>query len=69
MGIVITVSVFAFLCFITFLCFIFSSKILAVTGQGALNIITRLMGLILAVIGVQMIIIGITGAFKILGAG
>jgi len=69
MGIVITVSVFAFLCFITFLCFIFSSKILAVTGQGALSIITRLMGLILAVIGVQMIIIGITGAFKILGAG
>ena len=69
MGIVITVSVFAFLCFITFLCFIFSSKILAVTGQGALNIITRLMGLILAVIGVQMIIIGIKGAFDMLGAG
>lgn len=68
-GIVITVSVFAVMCFITFLCFIFSSKILAVIGQGALGIITRLMGLILAVIGVQMTIAGITGAFNISGVG
>ena len=64
-GIIITVSVFAVLCFITFLCFIFSSKILAVIGEGGLSIITRLMGLILAVIGVQMLIIGITQAFNI----
>ncbi|MDZ4262712.1 MAG: MarC family protein, partial [Pseudomonadota bacterium] len=68
-GIVITVSVFAVMCFITFLCFIFSSKILAVIGQGALGIITRLMGLILAVIGVQMTIAGIAGAFNISGVG
>jgi len=66
MGIVITVSVFAVMCIITFICFIFSSKIIAVIGQGALSIITRLMGLILAVIGIQMIVVGIAGAFKML---
>lgn len=68
-GIVTTVSVFAVICFITFLCFIFSSKILAVIGQSTLSIITRLMGLILAVIGVQMLIAGITGAFNLPGVG
>lgn len=67
MGLFITVSVFAFLCLITFFCFIFSSKILTVIGEGTLSIITRLMGLILTVIGVQMIIEGIIGAFNISG--
>lgn len=65
MGLVITVSVFAFLCLITFFCFIFSSKILTMVGEGTLSIITRLMGLILTVIGVQMMIEGIIGAFNI----
>lgn len=60
MGITVTVSMFAFLCLITFVCFIFSSKILAVIGKGGLSIVTRLMGLILAVIGTQMVITGIT---------
>jgi multiple antibiotic resistance protein len=69
MGIVITVSVFAVMCVITFLCFIFSAKILATIGEDALSIITRLMGLILAVIGIQMMIIGIAGAFNIQGVG
>lgn len=69
MGIVITVSVFAVMCVITFLCFIFSTKILATIGEDALSIITRLMGLILAVIGIQMMIIGIAGAFNIQGVG
>ncbi|MEL0659932.1 MarC family protein [Psychromonas arctica] len=66
-GLIITISVFAFLCLITFLCFIFSSKILGIIGEGTLSIITRLMGLILTVIGVQMIIEGIIGAFNISG--
>jgi len=60
MGIVVTVSVFFVLCLITFYCFIFSTKIIAVIGHSGLSIITRLMGLILAVIGTQMIIVGIT---------
>lgn len=64
-GLLITVSVFAFFCLVTFICFVFSSKILSVIGEGTLSIITRLMGLILTVIGVQMLIEGITEAFNI----
>lgn len=60
MGVTVTVSMFAVLCLITFVCFIFSSKILAVIGNSGLSIVTRLMGLILAVMGTQMLITGIT---------
>ena len=66
-GILVTISVFAVLCFITFICFIFSSNILAVIGKSGLSIITRLMGLILAVIGTQMVIIGVTAVVKAMG--
>ena len=63
-GIAVTVSVFAVLCLITFFCFIFSSKILAVIGKAGLGIVTRLMGLILAVIGTQMLVAGIMEVVK-----
>ncbi|PIE41518.1 MAG: hypothetical protein CSA49_02865 [Gammaproteobacteria bacterium] len=59
-GILVTVSVFAVLCLITFICFVFSSNILLVIGKSGLSIITRLMGLILSVIGTQMVISGVT---------
>lgn len=59
MGILTTVSVFAVLCLITFFCFIYSSNILSVIGKSGLGIVTRLMGLILAVIGTQMVIVGL----------
>ncbi len=64
--IIITVVVFAILCIITYICFIFSSKIVSTFGEHGLSLVTRLMGLILAVIGVQMLIIGINSAFKFL---
>lgn len=63
-GILTTLVVFAGLCVVTFLCFIFSSKILKVIGKSGLSIITRLMGLILAVIGVEMLIAGVTEVMK-----
>ncbi len=59
MGILTTVSVFAVLCLITFICFIYSANILSVVGKSSLSIVTRLMGLILAVVGTQMIINGV----------
>jgi multiple antibiotic resistance protein len=62
--IVITVFVFALLCIITYICFIFSTKIISIVGEQGLSLVTRLMGLILAVIGVQMLIIGINNAFN-----
>jgi multiple antibiotic resistance protein len=37
----------------------------ALIGESVLNIVTRLMGLILAVIGTQMAIEGIRGAFDL----
>ena len=62
-GIIVTVSMFALLCLITFVCFAYSSKILALIGESGLSIVTRLMGLILAVIGTQMVIVGVSAAF------
>ncbi|GAB6070379.1 MarC family protein [Thiomicrorhabdus hydrogeniphila] len=64
-GIAITVSVFLVLCLITFVCFMFSSNIVGYLGKSGLSIVTRLMGLILTVIGVQMLIQGITTAFDL----
>lgn len=66
-GILITVAVFAVLCIITFICFMFSSNILTVIGKSGLSIVTRLMGLILAVIGMQMLIHGVTAVVKSMG--
>ncbi len=63
--IIVTVIAFAVLCIITFFCFIFSSKILSVVGESGLGIITRLMGLILTVIGVQMFVVGLNAAITI----
>lgn len=64
-GIVVTIGVFFLLCLITYFCFIFSYKILFVIGNNGLNIITRLMGFILAIIGMQM---GIQGILEIIKA-
>lgn len=64
MEIMLTVSVFAILCLITFFCFIFSTKIVSVIGESGLSIITRLMGLILAIIGTQMLLSGVLNIIK-----
>ncbi len=61
----VTIAAFAILCFITFFCFIFSLKITTTIGESGLDIVTRLMGLILAVIGVQMLVVGIRAAINV----
>lgn len=63
-SIIITVIAFAVMCVITYFSFIFGQKMISKIGQNGLNIITRLMGLILAVIGMQMLIEGVYGAVK-----
>lgn len=60
----ITIISFAILCVITYLSFIFGQKFIKFIGDSAIKVITRLMGLILAVIGMQMIIEGIYGAIR-----
>jgi multiple antibiotic resistance protein len=63
----ITIAMFALLCLITFLFLISSEQIVKLIGNSGLNIITRLMGLILAVIGTQMLIEGIASAIHTFG--
>jgi multiple antibiotic resistance protein len=65
MAMVVTISAFAVLCLITYIFFVFGEKFVTFIGAGALGVITRLMGLILAVIGIQMLIEGLNGAFKL----
>lgn len=60
----VTVGVFAILCIITFICFVFGNTILSKLGTSGVSILTRLMGLLLAIIGTQMLIDGIHGAIK-----
>ena len=47
--------------------FVFGEKLVGYIGASALGVITRMMGLILAVIGTQMVIEGLHGAFNLSG--
>lgn len=67
MEVVVTIAMFALLCVITYIFFIFGEKLVHYLGDSALGVITRMMGLILAVIGTQMVIEGLHGAFKLAG--
>jgi multiple antibiotic resistance protein len=62
--VIVTIVAFASLCVITYLFFVSGERLLVLLGDNGLNVVTRLMGLILAVIGVQMLITGLAGAVK-----
>ena len=62
---VITTAAFALLCLITYISFVAGERLVRLLGDNGLSVITRLMGLILAVIGTQMVITGIEGAIKL----
>ena len=53
------------LCGITCVFFLSGERFLKFIGESAIKVISRMMGLILAVMGVQMIIAGIHGATKL----
>ncbi len=55
-------SAFALMCVVTYLAFIGGQWLTRMLGQNGIKVISRLMGLILAVIGVQMLIEGVRGA-------
>lgn len=63
--IAVTIIAFGILSLVTYYCFVFGQGMVRFLGDNGMNIITRLMGLILAVIGVQMLIEGIKGAFSL----
>ena len=57
--IAVSLAAFAVICLVTYVCFISSDKLVAYLGQNGLNVMTRLMGLIVASIGVGMFLSGI----------
>lgn len=63
-NIFITIFAFSILCVITYYCFIFGKEIKKIIGASALKVITRMMGLILAVIGMQMFLEGVYSAIN-----
>lgn len=52
----------ALVCVLTWVAFVASDGLVRFLGQNAIKVVSRLMGLILAVVGVQMLIEGIRGA-------
>ena len=59
---VVTVSAFVSLCVITWVFFVSGERLVRFIGDSGIKVVTRLMGLILAVIGMQMLVEGIGGA-------
>jgi multiple antibiotic resistance protein len=62
LNILITIASFAFLSLVTFFFFQSGERIIRVIGAQGINIVTRIMGLILAVIGAQLVIEGVYDA-------
>lgn len=62
--IAITLACFTVLCAITYVCFVYGEVFVRFLGRSGLGVITRIMGLVLAVIGVQMLITGVAGAVR-----
>ncbi|QZT38306.1 MarC family protein [Halosquirtibacter xylanolyticus] len=61
--ILLTISVYAFICWVTYLCFQGADKIVSYLGKNLISVFGKIMGLILAVMGVDMVINGIKLAF------
>ena len=66
LDIVLVLAVFAVVCLLTYLCFLYGESISRRLGRTRIGVITRLMGLILAVIAVQMCLEGLKEAFPFL---
>ena len=63
--VVMVIGIFALMCAITYLLFLSARRISSKTSPGMLKVVSRIMGLILAVIAVQMMINGIEGTIDI----
>ncbi len=59
----VTIAAFLVLCLVTYGFFVSGERFVRYLGDNGISVVTRLMGLILAVIGVQMFIYGAKGAF------
>ena len=61
---VVTILAFGVLCLVSYGFFLSGERFVRYIGEGAVKVVTRLMGLVLAVIGTQMLIQGIYGAVR-----
>lgn len=61
----IVVSVFALMCLLTYFAFVLSDLIVKKLGNNVITVIGKIMGLIIAIIGTNMIIEGVKTAFFI----
>ena len=59
MHIAISLASFTVICAATYCCFHYSDRLVAFLGQNGMNVVTRLMGLIVASIGVGMLLAGL----------
>ncbi len=57
--VVVTIVAFTVICLVTYVCFLESDRLVGFLGQNGLNVITRLMGLIVASIGTGMVLAGL----------
>jgi multiple antibiotic resistance protein len=64
-NVVLVIAIFAVMCLISYLLFISGKRLSSLINPGILKVVTRVMGLILAVIAVQMLINGIEGTISI----
>jgi len=61
----LVIVIFGVMCIISYILFISGKRLAAIINPGILKVVTRVMGLILAVIAVQMLINGIEGTIRI----
>ncbi|NIG56214.1 MarC family protein [Chitinophaga sp. Cy-1792] len=61
----IVMAVYGLICYITYLLFIAGDRIVKIIGSNVMMVITKMMGLILAVIGVQMLALGAMELFRL----
>jgi len=64
--VVTTVAIFGVMCLVTYCFFVYGREFIEFLGAGVVRVISRLMGLILAVIGTEMVILGVGGAFEMI---
>lgn len=62
---VLIVAIFAIMCLVTLVLFLTGNRIISYLGNGLVNVTSRIMGLIIAVISVQMVISGVINLVKL----
>jgi len=65
----LTIGAFAVLCVVTYVLFVFGRPFVRFIGRTGIRALNRLMGLVLAVVGAQLLLDGAAGAVRMMGLG